>query len=349
MLVKYGLRELAHERPSGHRRAQAGQRRVAAVDRRRRLPAGAAPQRRRPPRRRDALGRPADHRRRRPWPTRLAVGLDEENRARQAIEREMLDEAIAPGRRGRAGSASRHSIVLALAGVSSRRRRHRRARAWSSATTGRRCSSPPEDGRGRARLRSQHRRRRPLRGALAACRDCLERFGGSSHGGGPEHPARSRRRVRRSASMRRSRRARSPEDFMPQVDDRLRAAAARRRRRAASPISDRLEPFGIGNPEPRLPRSRRARARSAHRRRDAPQAAVSSRTGAACRRSGSAWRDARGRRRRSARRPVQRRCATSGTAMNTRSCDCATCVRPDESPRPAGARLRRARDPVAEG
>src|SRR6185369_2757409 len=105
---------------------------------------------------------------------RLAVGLDEENRARQAIEREMLDEAIA--RVEALDIGDRRTIVLAspvfhpgVVGIVASRliERYYRPTVLIAAEA---------SGMGRGSGRSIAGIN--LYEALASCRDCLERFGG---------------------------------------------------------------------------------------------------------------------------------------------------------------------------
>src|SRR6185369_12526803 len=106
---------------------------------------------------------------------RLAVGLDEENRARQAIEREMLDEAITRVEAG-GGVGTRHSIVIAspvfhpgVVGIVASRLIERYYRPTV-------LIAAEEGGMGRGSGRSIAGFN--LYEALASCRDCLERFGG---------------------------------------------------------------------------------------------------------------------------------------------------------------------------
>jgi single-stranded-DNA-specific exonuclease len=176
---------------------------------------------------------------------RLAVGLDEENRARQAIEREMLDEAIA--RVDAAGGvADRRSIVLAsplfhpgVVGIVASRLIERYYRPTV-------LIAAEEGGVGRGSGRSIAGLN--LYEALAACRDCLERFGGHRMAAGLS--IRLDRVDEFAARLEAAVAARTrPEDFVPQitVDAELTLRAV-----DGDCFADleRLEPYGMGNPEP---------------------------------------------------------------------------------------------------
>jgi single-stranded-DNA-specific exonuclease len=176
---------------------------------------------------------------------RLAVGLDEENRARQAIEREMLDEAIA--RIDAAGGvAERRSIVLAsplfhpgVVGIVASRLIERYYRPTV-------LIAAEEGGVGRGSGRSIAGLN--LYDALAACRDCLERFGGHRMAAGLS--IRLDRVDEFAARLEAAVAARTqPEDFVPQitVDAEL---ALRAVDGACFSDLERLEPYGMGNPEP---------------------------------------------------------------------------------------------------
>jgi single-stranded-DNA-specific exonuclease len=244
VLVKYGLRELA----GSDRPGIAALRRVSGVTQ---MSTGAVGFRLAP--RLNAGGRLDDATRSVALLTtddvdlaeRLAVALDEENRARQAIEREMLDDAIA--RVDAAGGvAARHSIVLAspvfhpgVVGIVAARLVERYYRptvliAAEASGVGR------GSGRSIAGLN--------LYEALAACSDCLERFGGHRMAAGLS--IRLERVEEFAARLDCAIAARAQaEDFVPQVtvdaELSLRAIDA-----DCFADLDRLEPFGMANPEP---------------------------------------------------------------------------------------------------
>jgi len=176
---------------------------------------------------------------------RLAAGLDEENRARQTIEREMVDEAIrcveASGPIG-----ARRSIVIAspafhpgVVGIVASRlvERYYRPTVLIAAEAG---------GVGRGSGRSITGLN--LYDALAACRDCLERFGGHRMAAGLsiklDRVPELRERLEVAVAARTQ-----PEDFVPQTtidaELSLRALDA-----ACFADLERLEPYGMGNPEP---------------------------------------------------------------------------------------------------
>lgn len=175
---------------------------------------------------------------------RLALGLDEENRARQGIEREMLDEAIGLVEAG-GGVGKRRGLVLAspafhpgVVGIVAARlvERYYRPTVLIAA----------EEGTGRGSGRSIAGV--DLYGALDACRDLLDRFGGHRMAAGlsiqlervPELAARFDAEIAARTS---------DEDFVPQV--RVDAELSLRGVDLGC-LSDlaRLEPFGTGNPEP---------------------------------------------------------------------------------------------------
>jgi single-stranded-DNA-specific exonuclease len=176
---------------------------------------------------------------------RLAVGLDEENRARQAIEREMLDEAIA---RVEAGGdvATRHSIVLAspafhpgVVGIVASRLVERYYRPTV-------LIAAEEGGVGRGSGRSIAGV--DLYGALSSCRDCLQRFGGHRMAAGLSIEL---HRVEELAQRFEAAIAActQPADFVPHV-----TVDAELSLRAIDPGCfadlERIEPYGMGNPEP---------------------------------------------------------------------------------------------------
>jgi single-stranded-DNA-specific exonuclease len=176
---------------------------------------------------------------------RLAVGLDEENRARQTIEREMLDEAITRID-GAGGVDGRHSIVLAspvfhpgVVGIVASRmvERYYRPTVLIAAEAG---------GVGRGSGRSIAGLN--LYDALASCRDCLERFGGHRMAAGLsiklERVAEFAERLDAEVAARTQ-----PEDFVPltAIDAEL---SLRDIDAQCFADLDRLEPYGMGNPEP---------------------------------------------------------------------------------------------------
>ena len=244
VLVKYGLRELADSVRPGI----AALRRVSGVSQ---MSTGAVGFRMAP--RLNAGGRLDDATRSLELLTtddaaladRLAVALDEENRARQTIEREMVDEAItlvdAAG-----GVAERHSIVVAsplfhpgVVGIVASRlvERYYRPTVLIAAEEG-------GIGRGSGRSISGL----DLYGALAECRDCLERFGGHRMAAGLsirlDRVDEFAHRLDAAVAARTQ-----PEDFVPQV--RIDAELSLRGVDAGCfDALERLEPFGMGNPEP---------------------------------------------------------------------------------------------------
>jgi single-stranded-DNA-specific exonuclease len=176
---------------------------------------------------------------------RLAVGLDEENRARQAIEREMLDEAIA--RVEASGDVTaRRSIVLAspafhpgVVGIVASRLVERYYRPTV-------LIAAEEGGVGRGSGRSIAGV--DLYDALSSCRDCLARFGGHRMAAGLSielHRVEELTQRFEAAIAARTQAA----DFVPHltVDGELSL-------RAIDPGCfadlERVEPFGMGNPEP---------------------------------------------------------------------------------------------------
>jgi len=176
---------------------------------------------------------------------RLAAALDEENRARQAIEREMLDEAIALV--DAAGDAApRRSIVLAsprfhpgVVGIVASRLVERYYRPTV-------LIAAEEGGVGRGSGRSIAGLN--LYEALASCRDCLERFGGHRMAAGLS--IRLDRVEELAARLEAAVGSRTQaEDFVPQttIDAELGLRAV-----DAGCFADleRLEPYGMGNPEP---------------------------------------------------------------------------------------------------
>ena len=186
----------------------------------------------------------------------LAEELDRENRARQEIERQMLEEALADAAARVAAGA--RGLVLSRPGwhpgvvgiVASRvvERFHRPAVLVGVA-----------DGVGKGSGRSIAAFH--LHDALAACAGHLTRFGGHRHaagvtidpGGHPRLPRglRAPRRLGPAATTTWSRaRASTPGSIRGELDD-----------RAATDL-EKLAPFGAGNPEPVFGvRARPSRAR----------------------------------------------------------------------------------------
>jgi single-stranded-DNA-specific exonuclease len=254
VLVKHGLRELAANAQPGI----AALKRVAGVAR---IDSSAVGFRLAP--RLNAGGRLADATRSLQLLTtadvadaeRLAKALDEENRTRQAIEREMVDEAVALIEAA-GGVGARSSVVLASAafhpgvvGIVASRivERYYRPTVLIAAEAG---------GLGRGSGRSIAGV--DLYGALAGCRDLLERFGGHRMAAGLtirlDCVSDLAERLDAEIAARTT-----PEDFVPQVrvDAELPLRAV-----DADCLGDlgRLEPFGTGNPEP-LFLTRRVRVR----------------------------------------------------------------------------------------
>ena len=176
---------------------------------------------------------------------RLALALDEENRARQAIEREMIDEAIGQVE-AEGGIGQRRGLVLAsptfhpgVVGIVAARlvERYYRPTLLIAAEDG-------GVGRGSGRSIAGV----DLYGAVAACGDLLERFGGHRMAAGlsvrlDRIPALAERFDAEIAART------TAEDFVPQV--RVDAELSLRGVDGAC-LADlaRLEPFGTGNPEP---------------------------------------------------------------------------------------------------
>lgn len=244
VLVKYGLRELAaSERPG-----IAALRRVSGVTQ---MSTGAVGFRLAP--RLNAGGRLDDATRSLDLLTtedgalaeRLAMALDEENRTRQAIEREMLDEAITLVDGG-GGVAQRHSIVLAsprfhpgVVGIVASRLIERYYRPTV-------LIAAEEGGVGRGSGRSIAGL--DLYAALASCSDCLERFGGHRMAAGLsiklERVAEFAARLDAAIAA-----CSQPEHFIPQVT--IDAELSLRGIDAGCWADiERLEPYGMGNPDP---------------------------------------------------------------------------------------------------
>ncbi|MGH7786782.1 MAG: single-stranded-DNA-specific exonuclease RecJ, partial [Candidatus Binatia bacterium] len=244
VLVKYGLREL----DAGGRVGVAALKRVSGVGT---MSAGAVGFRLAP--RLNAGGRLDDARRSvellitddAAVAERLAAGLDDENRARQVIEREMLDEAVRLVETG-GGIGGRHSLVIAspvfhpgVVGIVASRlvERYYRPTVLIAAEEG-------GIGRGSGRSISGLN----LYEALAECRDCLERFGGHRMAAGLsvrlDRVAELTQRLEAAVAARVT-----PDDLIPQVrvDAELSLRAIDDQCLADL---ERLQPFGMGNAEP---------------------------------------------------------------------------------------------------
>jgi single-stranded-DNA-specific exonuclease len=176
----------------------------------------------------------------------LAASLDDENRARQSIEREILDEAIALVESGE-NSVARRSIVLGSAD-------------WHPGVIGIVCSRLVEryyrptilialdttTGLGRGSGRS-------IRGfniydAIKTCRGCLEGFGGHRMAAGLS--IRHERVAEFAAQFEDTVRARTQEDdFVPVTDADTELSFAAIDDRCLTDM-EALEPYGPSNPEP---------------------------------------------------------------------------------------------------
>ena len=244
VLVKYGLRELTQTGRPGLVALESREQRERCIDRRRWLPPGATAQR----------GRLAEATRSVellttddiPRAQQLAAELDQENRARQTIEQEILDEAIRRIETD-ADFAARRSIVLAspewhpgVIGIVASRLVERYYRPTVlmaiDGTTGR--------GRGSGRsIRGFN-----LYEAFKACQQSLQGFGGHRMAAGlsiREDQVASFAEQFETAVRAETR----PEDFVPVtfIDTEL----------SLDEVNDalledlgRLEPHGPGNPEP---------------------------------------------------------------------------------------------------
>jgi single-stranded-DNA-specific exonuclease len=193
----------------------------------------------------------------------LAEELDRENRARQEIERRMLEEALADA--ARAVESGARGLVLSRPGwhpgvvgiVASRivERFHRPAVLVGVA-----------DGVGKGSGRSIEAFH--LHDALAACSSHLDRFGGHRHAAGVTvDPAAIP--AFREAFERHARDVLRDEDLVPRTRIEGWVDAADLDERAALDLQ-RLAPFGAGNPEPvfgirgRVSRARQVGAAGAH-------------------------------------------------------------------------------------
>ncbi len=186
----------------------------------------------------------------------LADELDRENRARQEIERQMLEEAVADAaQRVRAGARglvlSRDDWHPGVVGIVASRiveRFHRPAVLVG-------VSGGVGKGSGRS-IEGFH-----LYDALAHCKSHLARFGGHRHAAGvtvePAALPAFREAFERYAAERLS-----PEDLVPRCRIEGWIAAEEVSERAASAL-ERLGPFGAGHPEPLFAlRARPGRART---------------------------------------------------------------------------------------
>ena len=245
VLVKYGLREIS----TGRRPGLAALKTVSGV---REMSTGAVGFRLAP--RLNAGGRLADAMRSVDLLTtedsgradQLAVALDEENRARQTIERQMVDEAVAMIEAS-GGVEGRRSIVLASAdwhpgvvGIVASRIVDRYYRPTVL------IAIDAEKNLGRGSARSI--RGLDVHDALQTCRDCLEAFGGHRMAAGlsirPDRIAALSERLEAAVAERTQ-----PEDFVAvrDVDGEI---ALRDIADDVLRDLDRLEPFGMGNPQP---------------------------------------------------------------------------------------------------
>jgi len=173
----------------------------------------------------------------------LAEELDRENRARQEIEREMLEEALADAARLVEGGArglvlARHGWHPGVVGIVAARvaeRFHRPAVLVGIA-----------DGVGKGSGRSVEGFH--LYDALAACSEHLTRFGGHRHAAGvtvaPEALDAFRRAFERHAAERMA-----DEDLVPRTRIEGWVPGELLDERGASDL-ERLAPFGAGNAEP---------------------------------------------------------------------------------------------------
>jgi single-stranded-DNA-specific exonuclease len=244
VLVRYGLRELERSARPGI----AALKRVAGVDR---LSSGAVGFRLAP--RLNAGGRLDDAMRSLellttedgPRAEQLAVALDGENRTRQSIEREMLDEAVrlveASG-----GVAGRHGLVLAsekfhpgVVGIVASRlvERYYRPTVLIAAESG-------GVGRGSGRSISGV----DLYGALATCRQLLDRFGGHRAAAGLSIQL---DRVDQLATQFNAALAErtTEDDFIARTRVDAEVSLNGLDARCLDDLA-RLEPCGMGNPEP---------------------------------------------------------------------------------------------------
>jgi single-stranded-DNA-specific exonuclease len=173
----------------------------------------------------------------------LAEELDGENRARQEIERRMLEEAMAAAEeRVRAGARGLvlwregwHAGVVGIVAARVAERFHRPAVLVG-------LEGQAGKGSGRS-VEGFH-----LHDALAACSSHLVRFGGHRHAAGVTVEARALEAFREAFESHAAARL-APEDLVPRcrIDGRLRPSDVTE---AAALGLERLAPFGAGNPEP---------------------------------------------------------------------------------------------------
>ena len=176
----------------------------------------------------------------------LAATLDEENRARQTIERQILDEAIAMVEAA-GGVADRRSIVLGSAewhpgvvGIVASRLVERYYRPTVLIASD--CGAGV--GRGSARsIRGMN-----IYEAIKACQECLEGFGGHRMAAGlsirPEHIPALAERFEAAVRERTA-----PEDFVPVTDVDCELGFESINEGCVQDL-DRLEPYGPANPQP---------------------------------------------------------------------------------------------------
>jgi single-stranded-DNA-specific exonuclease len=247
VLVKYGLRELAQSDRPG----VAALRAVSGVDS---MNTGVVGFRLAP--RLNAGGRLADARRSvellvtedRPQAERLAADLDAENRTRQTIERQIVDEAVAMIEKG-GGIGDRRAIVLAspdwhpgVIGIVASRLVERYYRPTVLVASN--CGGGIGRGSGRS-IRGFN-----LYEAVATCREHLIGFGGHRMAIGLSmDPARVGAFQQSLENAVRERT--SEEDFVPLRDVDCEIGFRALDERSLDDL-ERLEPYGQGNPEPVL-------------------------------------------------------------------------------------------------
>jgi len=173
----------------------------------------------------------------------LAEELDRENRARQEIERQILEEAtslaterVSAGARGLVlGREGWHSGVIGIVASRIVERFHR-----PTVLVG--VSEGVGRGSGRS-IEGFH-----LHEALAHCAQHLTRFGGHRHAAGVTLDASALPAFREAFEARAAERL-APEDLVPRCRIEGRCAPGEVTERAARSI-ERLAPFGAGHPEP---------------------------------------------------------------------------------------------------
>ena len=175
VLVAHGLRALDRTERPGLRALKEAALVDGRIGARDRLPARAAPERRRAPRRGTARGRGAHHRATRSRRERWRPSSRCDNAERRALEDAMVAEARSLVAEQARDDAAR-SLVVARRRLAPGRRRHRRGAP--------RRALPSAGGRHRARratsaaARGAASRGVDLHGALTECADLLDAFGG---------------------------------------------------------------------------------------------------------------------------------------------------------------------------